>query len=146
MTQKNLSSTRMENLKQHIDIDVHDVDPDLAASFLLKIDSCLKEGKNQCVRIDAERVIHSMGLGRYLLGYLHTEKRDQDKSLFSQINIHTREMQTPDILATFDYNNRYYLALNTRKRADGQTNDMMFEGVIVNPQKYLAVGLSKRRS
>jgi hypothetical protein len=138
MNKKNLSYTRMKNLKQHIDIDVHDVDPDIATSFLLKIDSCLKEGKNQCIRIDTERVIHSMGLGRYLLEYLHTEKREQDKFLFSQINIRTREMQTPEILATFDYNHRYYLALNTRKRASGQTNDMMFEGIIVNPQKYLA--------
>ncbi|HAI69498.1 MAG TPA: hypothetical protein DCM38_08690 [Gammaproteobacteria bacterium] len=141
-----------------IEIDFYDIRPNIALCFLRDIafylenptyrliydfDSNkniklpLNSGDNPLILIDEERAISYMGLGCYLLGYRHPEARSRDKALFPKIAIRTREEQGANILATFDYGKWYYLLLETEKRAKGETNEMMFEGIIVNPQKYL---------
>jgi hypothetical protein len=100
----------------------------------------LNSGESPLIPVDEERAISYMGymgIGCYLLGYFHPEARTRDKVLFPQIAIRTREVQGADILASFDYGKRYYLLLEIEKRPTGETNEMMFEGIIVNPQKYL---------
>ncbi|MEN8219780.1 MAG: hypothetical protein ABFS56_26220 [Pseudomonadota bacterium] len=141
-----------------LEVYFYDLDPNIASCFLQDIafylenptyrliyDFCtnknielpLNSGDSHLIPIDEERAICYMGLGSYLLGYLHPEVRTQDKVLFPQIAVRTREVQGADILATFDYGKWYYLLLDVEKRPTGETNEMMFEGIVVNPQKYM---------
>jgi len=98
----------------------------------------LNKGDSPLIPIDSERAICYLGLGCYLLGYHHFKVLAQDKILFPQITIRTCEVQGADILATFQYQKRHYLLLDTKKRPNGKTNEIMFEGIIINPKKYLA--------
>lgn len=141
-------------------IDFYDIEPNVLSCFLrgiaiylenprhqliydfetnTNIKLPLNSGESPLIPIDKERAICYVGMGCYLLRYLHPEIRAQDKTLFPQIVIRTCEVQGANILATFDYRGGYYLVLETETRANGETNEMMFEGIIVNPQKYLAL-------
>jgi hypothetical protein len=141
-----------------LEIDFYDIQPNIALCFLRSIAFYLENptyrliydfstnkniklplnsGESPLIPIDEERAISYIGIGGYLLGYRHPEVRAQDKVLFPKIRIETREVQCANILATFDYGKRYYLLLKAKKRPKGETNEMMFEGIIVNPQKYL---------
>jgi len=143
-----------------LEVDFYDIEPNIASCFLQDIAFYLENptyrliydfgtnknielplnlGDSPLIPIDEERAICYMGLGCYLLGYIHPEARSRDKVLFPQIAIRTREVQGADILATFDYGKWYYLLLDIEKRPKGETNEMIFEGVIVNPQKYLNI-------
>jgi hypothetical protein len=147
-----------------LEVDFYDIRPNIALCFLRNIAFYLENptyrliydfetnkniklplnsGDSPLIPIDDERAICYMGLGCYLLGYLHFEVRARDKALFSQIAIRTREVQGANILATFDYRNRYYLILDAETRPKGETNEIMFEGIIVNPQKYLTIHSQK---
>lgn len=146
---------------QALEIDFYDLKPNIAFCFLrdiafylenptyrliydfgtnTNITLPLKSGDSPLIPIDSERAICYVGLGCYLLGYLHPEVRSRDKVLFPKIAIRTCEVQGANILATFDYGKRYYLLLDAETRPKGETNEMMFEGIIVNPQKYLEGG------
>ncbi|OQY54065.1 MAG: hypothetical protein DRR08_14750 [Candidatus Parabeggiatoa sp. nov. 2] len=150
-----------------LEVDFYDIDPNVLSCFLrslavylqnptyrliydfgtnTNIKLPLNSGDSPLIPIDDERAISYMGMGCYLLGYLHSEARTRDKALFSKIAIRTCEVQGANILATFDYGKRYYLVLETETRPNGETNEMMFEGVIVNPQKYLVQDRSNFQS
>jgi len=143
-----------------LEVDFYDIEPNVLSCFLrgiavylenpsyrliydfgtnTNIKLPLNSKDNPLISIDEERAICYMGMGCYLLGYLHSEVRSRDKALFPQIVIRTCEVQGANILATFDYGKRYYLVLETERRANGETNEMMFEGIIVNPKKYLDI-------
>lgn len=152
-----------------LEIDFYDLQPNIALCFLRSIAFYLENpsyrliydfgtnkniklplnlGESPLIPIDEERAISYIGIGGYLLGYRHSEVRSRDKVLFPKIAIHTRDVQSANILATFDYGKRYYLLLKAKKRPKGETNEMMFEGIIVNPKKYLEIhspdGILKR--
>jgi len=143
-----------------LEVDFYDIRPNIALCFLRgiafylenptyrliydfgtnkNIKLPLNSGESPLIPIDEERAISYMGIGSYLLGYRHPEVRARDKTLFPQIAIRTRDVQCANILATFDYRKQYYLVLNAKKRPKGETNEMMFEGIIVNPKKYLEI-------
>ncbi len=141
-----------------IEIDFYDIRPNIALCFLrdialylenptyrliydfgtnTNIKLPLNSGDTPLIPIDEERGISYVGLGCYLLGYRHPEVRARDKAFFPQIAIRTCEVQGANILATFDYGKWYYLLLDAETRPKGETNEMMFEGIIVNPKKFL---------
>jgi len=94
----------------------------------------LKRGESPFIRIDNERTISYMGTSLYLLSYVHREERKNDKLSFSRLSefsIATKEIQVPEIMATFDYNHKYYLVLRIRVIADGKTTNDMYKGIIV---------------
>lgn len=148
-----------------IEIDFYDIRPNIALCFLrdiafylinptyrliydfstnTNVELPLNDGESPLIPIDFERAICYVGLGCYLLGYHHSQARSEDKALFPKITRRTCEAQGANILATFDYRKRYYLLLDTEKRPNGETNDMMFDGIIVNPKKYLQIHESIR--
>jgi hypothetical protein len=143
---------------QPLEVDFYDLDPNVLSCFLRNIALYLENpsyrliydfdtntniklplnsGDSPLIPIDEERSISYIGMGCYLLGYRHSEVRSEDKALFPKITLRTCEVQGANILATFDYRKQYYLVLETETRPNGETNDMMFDGIIVNPKKYL---------
>jgi hypothetical protein len=100
----------------------------------------LKRGESPFIRIDHERALCYMGTSFYLLSYVHQDERKNDKRSFSRLlsekPVATKDKQVPEIMATFDYNQKYYLVLRIRVIASGKTTQSMYKGIIVKPQAY----------
>jgi hypothetical protein len=80
-----------------------------------------------------------LGSGRFVVAYDTPFQKETDKKLFAQLHIQTPEVQSPILIGEFELQGISYLILKTEERLMGETNDILYQGVIMEPDKYLEI-------
>ncbi len=80
-----------------------------------------------------------LGSGRFVVAYGTIQQKETDKELFAQLQIQTPEVQSPIPVGEFELQGIPYLILKTEERLMGETNNILYQGVIMEPDKYLEI-------
>jgi hypothetical protein len=84
-----------------------------------------------------QKQICYLGSGRFVVAYNTVQQQETDRKLFTQLKIQTPEIQAPIPVGEFELQGIYYLILDTEERLKGETNTILYQGVIMAPDKYL---------
>lgn len=107
-------------------------------SWLWRISQKIKSDSVDEIKINEKRSFVDIWLWYYLIKYNDKTIRDKDISDWKYIGKPTnKKIQTPIVHGKFEYNNEYYSIIDAHYALLGETNDVLYKGMVMDPEKYL---------
>lgn len=90
------------------------------------------------IEFDKNRNIYDFWMWNYIVEYTDFCIRNEDLNSYKNINIeNTWNLQNPEISWYLDFKEKYYIILKINKNPSWETNDFIYEWIIMNPTIFL---------